>query len=236
MVVLEFLNAKGAVIGQKTVSDERGSLLGLPLTAEPAGEGTFVWDGTLDDGLPVSGNQDITARLSVLETNSLLNCLGSTLGDVLGGGTDGGTLDLSNPDLECADQVESGDVPVEVVTKAPGLTLRTSLGTVFPVRDGYRDSVSLSAKATKAASTSFTLTRANGDVLRRWSGGETSWKALWDGTDSAGKTLLPGTYRLTGTALGEYGNKATRKTLSVRVSGKQFEMRDGEWRLVTSAS
>ncbi|GAB3270581.1 flagellar hook assembly protein FlgD [Kineosporia babensis] len=234
VVALEFLNSKGAVIGQKTISDEATPLLGLPVGSQPAGEGTYTWRGDLDQGLPLGGHQDIKARLVSLGTTSLTDCLGSNLGDLLGGGGSGlnlGGLDLSNPDLQCADKAESGEVPIEVVAKAPVLNLSTSLGTVYPVRDGFRDSVKLSAKATKAADTSFTLTSPKGDVVRKWAGTADGFKVSWNGTDSSGDTLKPGFYKLTGTALGEYGNKATVKSVTVRVSAKEFEMRDGEWKL-----
>lgn len=245
LTALEFTNAKGAVIGQKTISDGT-SLLGLDgLGGLSAGSGKYVWNGTLDAGLPVSGNQDIKAKLVSLDSDSLLNCLGNGLGGLdLGGldlsdlsNLDLGSLDLSNLDLSqlgtCEGEDQSGQVPVEVVTKAPSLTLRTSLGTVFPTKDGYRDSVKLSGKAVKAAATSFALTKPNGTVVRKWTGTDSGFSTSWNGTAANGKALKAGFYKLTGVAAGEYGNKATTKTLAVRVSGKQFEMNNGEWTLVT---
>jgi flagellar hook assembly protein FlgD len=240
VTALEFLNSKGAVIGQKTISDGT-ALLGLDgLTGLSAGSGTYTWDGTLDAGLPISGNQDIKARLVSLDSNSLTDCLtgnGGLLGNLDLGNLDLGNLDLSNLDLsdltQCSDSSESPAVPIEVVTNAPALSLKTSLGTVFPVKDGYRDSMKLSAKAVKAAATSFTLSKPNGDVLRKWTGSDSGFSTSWNGTDSAGKSLKAGFYKLTGVAAGEYGNKATTKTVAVRVSSKQFEMNNGEWTLVT---
>lgn len=236
VTALEFTNSKGAVIGQKTISDGT-QLLGLDgLTGLAAGAGQYAWNGTFDAGLPISGNQDIKAKLVSLDSNSLTDCLSGGNGLDLGN-LDLGNLDLSNLDLsdltQCSGSTASPEIPVEVVTNAPALSLKTSLGSVFPVKDGYRDKTKLSAKAVKAAATSFSLSKPNGDVVRKWTGSDTSWNTVWDGTNSSGATLPAGFYKLTGVATGEYGNKATTKSVAVRVSGKQFEMKNGEWTLVT---
>ncbi len=91
--------------------------------------------------------------------------------------------------------------------------------------------VKLGNKASKAAATNFSLTNAKGDVVRKWAGTAAGFKTSWNGTDSSGDVLKPGFYKLTGTALGKYDNKATVKAVTVRVSAKEFEMRDGEWKL-----
>lgn len=108
-----------------------------------------------------------------------------------------------------------------------GLTVQRSLSTVYPVKDGYRDSVVLTVRPTVAgpASAKVTgsakLTRA-GRTAKRWSLRSGVNRLTWNGR--VGGAVKPGRYTLTVTAKGPQGAARTVRT-AVVVSAKRLVTR-----------
>ncbi len=111
--------------------------------------------------------------------------------------------------------------------RSPKLTHpSTTYRTVYPVKDGYRDSTSLSVSVSESAK-SLTAQVVNGAGHTVWSktrsgvaAGTTAFR--FKGRKPSGAHLPNGTYRVSFTATDFAGNRATSKKSAVTVSSKRL--------------
>lgn len=117
--------------------------------------------------------------------------------------------------------------PVSVTVKSTAVSatkLSASLSTIYPTKDGYRDSVKLTVKNTTTtggavpASGSVTVT-SKGKTVKSWAlSSSKTWSASWDGKVK-GK-VVPGTYTVTARVKGPEGATKTSSAKVVVKKGK----------------
>jgi hypothetical protein len=198
------------VIGSTMVSPaDPTQSFGFGQTA--AGTGTFNWDGTIRDGDGVQQLPDERYRLSVVVIHP-------------GVIPDSCELDLTyDADENCYTLEESTVVLTEIATAAPAISLKTG-ATVYPVKDGYRDTTTISATFTAHSGYQVALLSSSGATVRSWTGLGRSFTNSWNGKNSAGKVVAPGRYSVRVRAAGKYGNASTTKVGSVSVAaGKRIK-------------
>jgi len=107
------------------------------------------------------------------------------------------------------------------------LVVKRSVGTVFPAKDGYRDSVLFTVTPTVSGPSSTTVTGTaaltrSGRTAKSWTLHRGTNRLTWTG--KAGTRVVPGTYVLTVRAKGPQGAAKTART-SVKVSAKRLVSR-----------
>jgi hypothetical protein len=105
-------------------------------------------------------------------------------------------------------------------------TLTSTLPTVYPVKDGFRDTVSFtlasttSTSETEPATGSIKIVNAAGRLVKSWTLADSSTrKVTWDGLH--GGNIVGGTYTVTA-SIASGGSPALTKSLVVKVSSKKL--------------
>lgn len=121
--------------------------------------------------------------------------------------------------------VSSAEASLTVKAVAVASTsLKASVSTVYPAKDGYRDSVKLSVSTTTTtagsipARGSVKITRS-GKTIKSWTLTSTkAWSATWDGRVAT--KIVPGTYKVSVAIKGPQGAAQTSSTYVTVKSGK----------------
>ncbi len=123
----------------------------------------------------------------------------------------------------------AGDVSrtLHIDKKSPKLTDRsTTYRTVYPVKDGYRDSSALSvtvSESTKALTARVVNSAGHTVWSKTRSGASAGTKSFrFNGRKSSGAQLPTGSYQFSFTAIDPAGNKTTSKKSAVKVSAKRL--------------
>ena len=98
-----------------------------------------------------------------------------------------------------------------------------STTTVFPYRDGYRDSVTASGTRDEPVSVGFTVKNASGKTVRTGSvpSGTLSYHWTWNGRTAAGAQVAAGSYTIV-TVFRDAGGKTKTVKQAVKVSAKRL--------------
>ncbi len=112
-------------------------------------------------------------------------------------------------------------------TVDPSLTRRaTSLSTVYPVKDGYRDTTALSVKVDEQAKTlTAQVSNAKGSTVWKKSKsavGPGKVRFTFGGRSTSGQRLDPGAYRFSFVAKDKAGNVSASKSNRIKVSSKRL--------------
>jgi len=114
----------------------------------------------------------------------------------------------------------------------------STLSTVFPAKDGYRDSTKITGHASEPVSVARAQILSKGKV--RWTSGDAGSgdryvRATWKGRYRSGKVFAPGTYQLRYRFQDRAGNVGYSRTGKVHVSRKHLVRKTGK-RTVTPRS
>lgn len=140
------------------------------------------------------------------------------------------TLEVSTRD-PAGSQLGLASRPVTVDLRRPRVSRpRADRGSVFPVRDGYRDLMDLRASVgPDVRSTVLEVRTLSGrlvDTRRAGLGADTA-AVTWDARTRSGRVLPPGRYRLRLLAEDEAGNQRRSPSLRAVVSGRRLVRRTG---------
>ena len=121
---------------------------------------------------------------------------------------------------------------VEVDRRKPRVQrVRTSAATVYPVRDGHLDAVTVRGTVSeRPAWLRLEVRSRSGAVVsnRRTAGGPDGVRELvWTGRTGSGRLVPPGTYSLRLVAQDRAGNRRSSSPATVRVSGQRLVKRTG---------
>jgi flagellar hook assembly protein FlgD len=115
----------------------------------------------------------------------------------------------------------TGAVVLDTVKPSIG-TPSASPGTVFPVKDGYKDTIAFKAQVLEQLGAGvLTIKNSKGRVVRTISAGSSSGgylRATWNGRRANGKVVPPGTYRASFSAQDVAGNLGRSKSTAFTVS------------------
>lgn len=127
---------------------------------------------------------------------------------------------------------------IAVDTAAPALSVPSgSGGSVFPHRDGYRDTFGASATVSEPGSARLTVRTAAGRAVRTVAAPVARAGAVsltWDGRDARSRVVPTGSYRWAVTVEDAAGNVRTSRTGTVAVSAKRAETRTARLTLAGS--
>ncbi len=178
-----------------TVTDSKGTVVySRHLGSLPEGTHTWTWNGALTNGHTA---KDGTYRLTV-QTSAVV-------------------------DAEPRTGMASRTLRVDLV-KPTVTAVRTTYGTLYPHRDGYRDSTVLSAHVSEAATVVVRVTKPSGSTV--WSGRVSTSSAgtaklTWRGASSAGHALSAGRYRFRFTVTDVAGNVTQGPLTAITVSTRK---------------
>ncbi|WP_109505888.1 hypothetical protein [Nocardioides speluncae] len=112
----------------------------------------------------------------------------------------------------------------EVDATAPRVWTGASATAVYPVRDGYRDSINLKATTNEWTSGRLEILRGSSMLRRIWLTDRSDHVVRYDGRSSSGKVLAAGTYTARFTLKDRVGHEVTASR-SFTVSGKRLVTR-----------
>lgn len=114
---------------------------------------------------------------------------------------------------------------IDVDGTAPSVTVGLSASAIYPIRDGYRDSITISAKPSEAASAKVEFVNSASKVVRTISrASATSHSVAFNGRTSGGSLLPAGRYTARVTVTDKAGNKTT-VSRALSLSHKRIQKR-----------
>ncbi|WP_370288877.1 hypothetical protein [Nocardioides sp.] len=141
-----------------------------------------------------------------------------------------GTVEYDDPDFGHVSGEINASWPFTVDADAPVISsVGVSSTTVFPVPDGYRDQIDISAEGYdhSPATIIYEIRNAAGTLVRTL--GPASFYAsnlqIWDGRDDRGRIVTAGAYTVTITATDSLGHARTAPPLTITVSTKRLVQR-----------
>ena len=115
---------------------------------------------------------------------------------------------------------------VRVDTRAPVLAAVTGTGaTVYPVIDGFHDSIPLTVRLDEASRVTTTIINSAGGVVRTLVGSvaaPSTFRTSWNGRTASGSLLPAGTYRFSMISQDAASNRRTTNRFSVALSSKRL--------------
>jgi hypothetical protein len=118
---------------------------------------------------------------------------------------------IPESDLYVALRSDEVQVVVERDGSVEAGSLRASHAKFYPVKDGYRDRVTMTMRAFEPLTSRARVVNASGRTVRRFSAVESGGKQVWtwNGRRSSGRLVPDGTYRFVVTSADRLGNKRT---------------------------